>query len=113
MQSDGKTYKRENISDGENCRGCFAESKEYKGIDLGRCSRSIHGGLGQSLQAPQYVPSNVSRSLSSGEGMSEKRFTEMIDPLEKIADAQSRRIDRIEVVQETVTVTAAQKKKDW
>jgi hypothetical protein len=68
------------------------------------------GGLGQSLQAPQYVPSNVSRSLSSGEGMSDERFAEMIDKMEMIADAQSRRIDRLEVVQVTGTVTTAQKK---
>jgi TP901 family phage tail tape measure protein len=67
------------------------------------------GGLGQSLQAPVYVPSSSPAAYRSDNSDYEKRLS-LLEDQTKAIQATNDRIDRIEVVQVTSTVTSAQKK---
>jgi hypothetical protein len=67
------------------------------------------GFIGQSLQAPIFTPSNNS-SIGSTGGIGEKKFDQLIDKIDDHIQETSKRIDRIQVVQQTSTVTNAQKR---
>lgn len=72
------------------------------------------GMLGASLQAPQWSPAGVTNIFNND------KVSDLVEVMEKVRDdmkqqtkAFSDRIDRIEVVQVTRTVTNAQKKEVW
>ncbi|WPV66284.1 phage tail tape measure protein [Chitinophaga sp. LS1] len=67
------------------------------------------GGLGESLQAPVFVPSVSNTSISTSNAQSEQYYEILMEQTKSI-QAVNNRIDRIQVVQETRTVTDAQKK---
>lgn len=67
------------------------------------------GGLpGGVLQPP--VLTNSSNVINNFGGVSEEKFDQLIDKIEEMNDATNGRIDRLEVVQVTSSVTNAQKK---
>jgi hypothetical protein len=68
------------------------------------------GNLGESLQAPVFVPSSSNTIVSGGTGLSTEQFDQFLSEVKNLATEQSKRIDRLEVVQVTNSVTAAQKK---
>lgn len=68
------------------------------------------GYLGDSLQAPIFIPSSNNNFINNSGGISEEKFDLMMKKMDTIAEEQSKRIDRLEVVQVTSTVTNAQKK---
>ncbi len=77
-----------------------------------RVSKMEFGGnLGESLQAPVFMPSVSNTVVSTGSGISREDLNEFYSRMENIAIEQSRRIDRLQVVQDTKTVTDAQKKR--
>lgn len=81
----------------------FAAGAKVKKFESG-------GFIGQNLQAPVFSPGTSSIINNVGSGMNRDQFNQMMDRMENIAQAQSNRIDRIEVVQKTSTVTDAQRK---
>lgn len=66
------------------------------------------GYLGTNLQAPVFTPANNFISMSGG--LTKDDLTELTDSMKAIAKEQAARVDRLEVVQVTNTVTTAQKK---
>ena len=66
------------------------------------------GYLGQTLQPPVYTPSSTT-IVNNSPDLTDK-FDQLIAVMEKNNIEQSKRIDRIEVLQVTGTVTAAQRK---
>lgn len=68
------------------------------------------GSLGETLQAPVFVPSTSNTVVQHGGGISEEKFKEMMKRVEDLTVATNSRIDNIQVVQVTHTVTEAQKK---
>jgi hypothetical protein len=77
----------------------------------GRMTKFAMGGmLGESLQPPVWSPVSVFSASSSPYAKEQLEETRrLIQKFDEVSAAQSRRIDRIEVVQVTGTVTAAQK----
>lgn len=67
------------------------------------------GGLGQSLQAPVFTPSAGNTVINYNNGVQEKAF-ETLNEHAKAIQAVSDRVDRIQVIQVTSSVTNAQKK---
>jgi phage baseplate assembly protein W len=75
-----------------------------------RLTRFDYGGnLGESLQAPVFVPSMSNTIIQSG-GLSKEDMQEWRSEIRELAIEQSRRMDRLEVVQVTASVTDAQRK---
>ena len=68
------------------------------------------GNLGESLQAPVFMPNSNTLLLTANSGITEEKFETFMNEIRNLAQEQSRRIDRLEVVQVTSTVTKAQKK---
>lgn len=69
------------------------------------------GSLGQSLQPPVYTPSSVSSTtVINNATMSNEKLDGIIEALNRNSEETSKRIDRLEVVQVTKTVTQAQEK---
>lgn len=66
------------------------------------------GNLGESLQAPVFLP--TINSIQTAVGVTKEDLQELAGGMYAIAEAQAARIDRMEVYQVTDTVTAAQKK---
>lgn len=67
------------------------------------------GSLGQTLQAPVFQPSNITTFMNNNSAM-EKKMDELITSINDHKEETAKRIDRIEVVQVTGTVTSAQRK---
>lgn len=65
------------------------------------------GTLGSTLQAPVFTPTTINNSNSSSTTVD---LSEYLEEIKNLAVEQSRRIDRIEVLQVTSTVTKAQAK---
>lgn len=68
------------------------------------------GNLGETLQAPVFTPSVSNTLVNAGSGITKDDLNEFYSKMENIATEQSRRIDRLQVVQSTETVTRAQQK---
>ncbi len=68
------------------------------------------GGLGESLRPPVFVPAAYGPVVSSSSSVQSEKTLEAIIETAKGIQAVSDRIDRIEVVQDTRTVTDAQSK---
>lgn len=68
------------------------------------------GSLGQSLQAPVYIPSGGNSTFINNNTEMVEEIKGMREDLLSVADEQSKRIDRLEVVQTTSSVTRAQQK---
>lgn len=68
------------------------------------------GFLGQNLEAPVFRPASLNNFINNSGGMSEEKADELIDKIDKHIVETSKRIDRIEVLQVTSSVTNAQKK---
>lgn len=69
------------------------------------------GNLGQSLQAPIFVPaSNRNTFGNPPNGISEDQLNKIVDRIDKMNEETGKRIERIEVVQITNSVTSAQRK---
>lgn len=68
------------------------------------------GQIGGQLKPPIFTPASQTNVYQQSNGISEEKFSEMMDRLERLAAEQSQRVDRLYVVQDTNTVTSAQKK---
>lgn len=77
-----------------------------------RAFRFATGGyLGDSLQAPVLPQRAVSVFNTTSGGVTEEMWDEFMDKIDEMNEATNSRIDRMEVVQDTDTVTNAQKKR--
>jgi hypothetical protein len=91
-----------------------ALNREGGGVDFapgGKIKKFAYGGnLGESLQAPVFIPSTNNTYINSSDSLGTEKFQALLERVEQLAVEQSNRIDRLQVVQETETVTTAQRK---
>lgn len=71
---------------------------------------SYGGHIGESLKAPVFVPSTSNIGPTTIQYYSDSKLDGIIEEFRNLAIEQSKRIDRMEVVQVTSSVTEAQKK---